>query len=443
MPDYKHDLHAVHKKPDEKPKVLHIDIETRSGSDISKTGVRRYAEDKDFAILLYAYAFDDQPVTIIDLACGEKFPDWMIEYIHDAAVTKVAYNAMFERTCLSVYLGEPLSLDGWKCTMVQACYLSLPLSLEGCAEALKTVEQKDKEGHDLIRYFCVPCKPTKLNGGRTWNLPEHAPEKWDKFKYYCCQDVETERDIEKKISLYPISPHEMELYRLDQRINDRGVLVDMELVKQAIACDVMHSETATARAYAENGYLRDVTGNRRFWPVNTPGFKEEDRVRGCRPSWELSDEEVKQIWAEALYRYEQGEKLYLEGDIGIEAIHQQKMSMETDDREPMVREYLDKLLPANWDSLTLFQRRDYIQGTEFSNDGVSTLPGTVKRTVVCNQEIWCECFGRDRGSIGRQDSNSIIAMMERIEGWKRSPKKQRVKGYGIVNVYVRDAGNEE
>ena len=177
----------------------------------------------------------------------------MIEYIRDASVTKVAYNAMFERTCLSVYLGEPLSPDGWKCTMVQACYLSLPLSLEGCAEALKTVEQKDKEGHDLIRYFCVPCKPTKLNGGRTWNLPEHAPEKWDKFKYYCCQDVETERDIEKKISLYPISPHEMELFRLDQRINDRGVLVDMELVKQAIACDVMHSETATARAYELTG----------------------------------------------------------------------------------------------------------------------------------------------------------------------------------------------
>lgn len=253
MPDYKHDLHAVHKKPDEKPKVLHIDIETKSSAEISKSGVRRYAEDKDFAILLYAYAFDDQPVTIIDLARGEKLPDWMIEYIRDASVTKVAYNAMFERTCLSVYLGEPLSPDGWKCTMVQACYLSLPLSLEGCAEALKTVEQKDKEGHDLIRYFCVPCKPTKLNGGRTWNLPEHAPEKWDKFKYYCCQDVETERDIEKKISLYPISPHEMELFRLDQRINDRGVLVDMELVKQAIACDVMHSETATARAYELTG----------------------------------------------------------------------------------------------------------------------------------------------------------------------------------------------
>lgn len=253
MPDYKHDLHAVHKKPDEKPKVLHIDIETKSSAEISKSGVRRYAEDKDFAILLYAYAFDDQPVTIIDLACGEELPDWMIEYIRDASVTKVAYNAMFERTCLSVYLGEQLSPDGWKCTMVQACYLSLPLSLEGCAEALKTVEQKDKEGHDLIRYFCVPCKPTKLNSGRTWNLPEHAPEKWDKFKYYCCQDVETERDIEKKISLYPISPHEMELYRLDQRINDRGVLVDMELVKQAIACDVMHSETATARAYELTG----------------------------------------------------------------------------------------------------------------------------------------------------------------------------------------------
>ena len=162
-------------------------------------------------------------------------------------------DAMFERTCLSVYLGEQLSPDGWKCTMVQACYLSLPLSLEGCAEALKTVEQKDKEGHDLIRYFCVPCKSTKLNGGRIWNLPEHAPEKWDKFKYYCCQDVETERDIEKKISLYPISPHEMDLYRLDQRINDRGVLVDMELVKQAIACDVMHSEKATARAYELTG----------------------------------------------------------------------------------------------------------------------------------------------------------------------------------------------
>ena len=174
MPDYKHDLHAVHKKPDEKPKVLHIDIETKSSAEISKSGVRRYVEDKDFAILLYAYAFDDQPVTIIDLARGEKLPDWMIEYIRDASVTKVAYNAMFERTCLSVYLGEPLSPDGWKCIMVQACYLSLPLSLEGCAEALKTVEQKDKEGHDLIRYFCVPCKPTKLNSGRTWNLPENG-----------------------------------------------------------------------------------------------------------------------------------------------------------------------------------------------------------------------------------------------------------------------------
>lgn len=228
-------------------------IPEKIGNPIHDGNVGRPKDPKDFAILLYAYAFDDQPVTIIDLACGEELPDWMIEYIRDASVTKVAYNAMFERTCLSVYLGEQLSPDGWKCIMVQACYLSLPLSLEGCAEALKTVEQKDKEGHDLIRYFCVPCKPTKLNSGRTWNLPEHAPEKWDKFKYYCCQDVETERDIEKKISLYPISPHEMELYRLDQRINDRGVLVDMELVKQAIACDVMHSETATARAYELTG----------------------------------------------------------------------------------------------------------------------------------------------------------------------------------------------
>mgnify|MGYP004653654505 CR=1 FL=1 len=189
MPDYKHDLHAVHKKPDQKPKALHIDIETKSSAEISKSGVRRYAEDKDFAILLYAYAFDDQPVAIIDLTFGEELPDWMIEYIRDASVTKVAYNATFERTCLSVYLGEQLSPDGWKCTMVQACYLSLPLSLEGCAEALKTVEQKDKEGHDLIRYFCVPCKPTKLNGGRTWNLPEHAPEKWDKFKFHQYYDI--------------------------------------------------------------------------------------------------------------------------------------------------------------------------------------------------------------------------------------------------------------
>lgn len=132
-------------EPATKPKEFHIDIETKSGADLSKSGVRRYAEDEEFGILFFAYAFDDAPVSIIDLASGEKLPDWMVGYLYDPSITKVAYNAMFERTCLSVYLGKQLEPDGWKCTMVQASYLSLPLPLGGCAEALGTKEQKDKE----------------------------------------------------------------------------------------------------------------------------------------------------------------------------------------------------------------------------------------------------------------------------------------------------------
>ena len=231
---------------------LSIDIETYSDVDLSKCGVYKYVEG-DFHILLFAYAFDDEDVKIVDLACGEELPQEVLDAIDDPNVIKWAWNAQFERTCIGHYLGRVLSPDSWRCSMVHAASLSLPLSLKEAAKALKTGEQKDKAGENLIRYFSVPCKPTKSNDGRTRNLPEHNPEGWQQFKDYCMQDVRTERDIRKRLEVFPLMEHEWDYYHMDQRINDRGVLIDKKLVEQAIACDLMLSDAMTKKAYELTG----------------------------------------------------------------------------------------------------------------------------------------------------------------------------------------------
>lgn len=235
-----------------KKHVLSIDLETYSDVDLVNCGVYRYVEG-DFHILLFAYAFDDDEVQCVDLACGEELPQEVVDAIHDSSIIKSAWNAQFERICLSKYFGTQFSPDDWQCTMIWAASLSLPLKLKYAALALKTGEQKDDVGERLIRYFSIPCKPTKSNGGRTRNLPEHAPEDWQTFKSYCIQDVKTERDIRLRLEKFPLMPQEWNYYHMDQRINDRGVLIDKELVQQAIICDMMLSEEMTKRAYELTG----------------------------------------------------------------------------------------------------------------------------------------------------------------------------------------------
>ena len=234
-------------------RILAADIESFSDVDLIKCGVYAYADSPAFEILLFAYSFDGGETQIIDLAQGEKLPAEVEDAIFDESVTKTAYNANFERTCLSKHFGRYLPPESWHCSAVQAAMLALPRSLEDVGRVLGLDEQKMKEGKELIRYFCVPCKPTKANGGRTRNLPCHAPEKWELFKTYCKRDVDVEKAIRAKLHNFPIPESEMELYRLDQRINDRGVLVDMGLVEQAIACERLHKEVVTKRAYELTG----------------------------------------------------------------------------------------------------------------------------------------------------------------------------------------------
>ena len=221
--------------------TLSIDLETYSDQPLAKTGVYRYVESPDFEILLFAYSVDGGPVRQIDLACGEKIPPTILAALEDDKVTKWAFNANFERICLSRFLGYPtgdyLEPDSWKCSMVWAAYMGLPLSLEGVGAVLGLEKQKLTEGKDLIKYFCQPCTPTKSNGQRTRNLPKHAPDKWLAFKRYNIRDVETEMSIQSRLSKYPVPDSVWEEYHLDQEINDRGVGLDMELVRQAIQMD--------------------------------------------------------------------------------------------------------------------------------------------------------------------------------------------------------------
>ena len=231
-------------------KSISWDLETYSSVDLTKCGVYRYCESEDFEILLAAYSIDGGAVQVTDLACGEKLPQEILDALEDETVEKWSYNSQFERICLSRLLGYPagdyLAPESWRCSMVWASTLGLPRSLESVGAVLGLEKQKLTEGKDLIRYFCVPCRPTKANGGRTRNLPEHDPEKWERFKAYNLRDVETEMQIQERLSRFPVPDFIWEEYQLDQEINDRGIGVDMELVRQAIAMDARSREWLTA-----------------------------------------------------------------------------------------------------------------------------------------------------------------------------------------------------
>lgn len=234
-------------------RILEMDIETYSDVDLIKCGVYAYVDSPAFEVLLFAYSFDGEETKVIDLAQGEKLPAEVEFAIFDESIIKTAFNANFERTCLSKHFGRQISPKSWHCSAVQAAMLALTRSLEDVGAVLGLEKQKMKEGKDLIRYFCVPCKPTKTNGGRTRNLPCHAPEKWELFKTYCKRDVDVEKAIRYKLRNFPIPKSEMEVYRLDQEINDRGILVDKKLVEQAVAGNLLLKEIVTKRAYELTG----------------------------------------------------------------------------------------------------------------------------------------------------------------------------------------------
>lgn len=232
-------------------KNLSIDLETYSSADISKSGVYRYCEAPDFEILLFAYSADGTPVQSVDLTRGETIPKEIRAALEDPAVTKWAFNASFERICLSHWLGLPsgtyLDPSQWRCSMVWSAYLGLPLSLAGVGAVLKLEKQKLEAGRELIRYFCQPCAPTKANGGRTRNCPEDAPEKWALFKSYNLRDVETELAIQQKLARFPVPDFVWDEYHLDQEINDRGIRLDLPLVENAIRMDTLSREELTGR----------------------------------------------------------------------------------------------------------------------------------------------------------------------------------------------------
>jgi DNA polymerase bacteriophage-type len=234
---------------------MHVDIETFSSVDLKKCGVARYAESPDFEVLLFGYAIGEQPWRVIDLAQGEKIPAEALDALFDYRVRKKAFNANFEMTCLSQHLQEPLPAEQWECTSVHALYVGLPNDLGGVCDVLRVPEQyrKQKAGYGLIRTFCVPCKPTKKNGGRTRTLPHHEPEKWELFKEYCGMDVESERYVAGKLAKYPVPKKERDLWILDQKMFRHGVGVDMDLVDAAIYCDSVVKETLTREACALTG----------------------------------------------------------------------------------------------------------------------------------------------------------------------------------------------
>ena len=231
-------------------RTLSLDLETYSSADLNKTGVYRYVESPDFSILLFGYSVDDGDVQVIDLASGETVPEEVIAALTDDTVEKWAFNSSFERVCLSRFIGLPngeyLDPLSWKCSMVWSAYMGLPLSLEGVGAVLGLEKQKLSEGKDLIRFFCRPCKPTEANGQRTRNLTSDAPDKWSAFKAYNKRDVETELAIQAKLAKFPVPDDVWDEYHLDQEINDRGIPVDMTMVRQAIAIDEKSRERLTA-----------------------------------------------------------------------------------------------------------------------------------------------------------------------------------------------------
>ena len=255
----------------ERIKTLSLDLETYSSIDLAKCGVYKYAESPDFEILLFAYSVNEGPVQVVDLACGEEVPGEILAALTDDTVEKWAYNAQFERVCLSYWLrreypryfkgygvpedsvGNYLNPASWKCSRIWGAYMGLPLSLKGVGAILKLDEQKMEEGADLIKYFCKPCRPTKKNGGRTRNLPHHSPEKWDLFKKYNARDVAVELGIKARLAKFPVPDFIWDEYRLDQEINDRGIMVDMVLVSQAIAIDAKTKQSLRSRMQETTG----------------------------------------------------------------------------------------------------------------------------------------------------------------------------------------------
>ena len=231
-------------------KTLSLDLETYSSADLNKTGVYRYAESLDFCILLFGYSVDGGDVKVVDIASGETVPEAILSALMDDTVEKWAFNSSFERVCLSRFIGLPTSeyLDStsWKCSMVWSAYMGLPLSLEGSGAVLGLEKQKLSEGKDLIRFFCRPCKPTEANGQRTRNLPTDAPDKWLTFKAYNKRDVETELAIQAKLAKFPVPDEVWDEYHIDQEINDRGISVDMTMVREAIAIDSQSRERLMA-----------------------------------------------------------------------------------------------------------------------------------------------------------------------------------------------------
>ena len=250
---------------------LSLDLETKSSVDITKCGAYKYAESPDFEILLFGVSVDYGPITVYDLACGDTVPEEIIAALSNERVTKWAYNASFERVCLSVWLrryypqcfksysvpGDPVQdyLDptSWKCTMVWAAYNGLPLGLENVGAVLGFEKQKLKEGKDLIKYFCCPCRPTKKNGGRTWNLPHHDPEKWELFKKYNERDVQVEMQIQERLKNHSVPNSVWDEYHLDQEINDRGIMIDQDMVAEAIRIDELSRTDLIARMQRKTG----------------------------------------------------------------------------------------------------------------------------------------------------------------------------------------------
>ncbi len=272
--------------------TLSIDIETYSDLDIKKVGGYKYAENAE--VLLFAYAWDDEPVQIVDLTAGVTLPDDVLAALTNNTITKCAYNAQFERTVLSHFLHqmdptvpfEFLDPAGWSCTMVHALTLGLPGSLDIASKALRLADDKAKMsvGKQLITYFCKPCKPTKVNGGRERNLPEHAPEKWVAIKEYCVRDVVAEREIRRRLSNFPVRVEEQLLWELDQHINDRGVRIDAQLVSEAIAFDADFKGRVLAHAKTLTGLPNPASGEQlRRWIYREEGFAPESLAKDVLP----------------------------------------------------------------------------------------------------------------------------------------------------------------
>jgi len=267
-------------------RVLSIDVESYSEVDIDSCGAYRYVDDPSFELLLFAYSVDYGPVTVIDLVNGEQVPSHIISALEDPSVTKTAFNANFERVCLTKWFGFPNEPELWECTMVLAAQMGLPLSLAGVSSAMGLPDDKSKlkDGKDLIRYFCLPCKPTKANGGRTRNMPFDDLEKWDRFVEYNRRDVEAENYIRQTLERYRPNPSEQRMWQLDQHINDKGVPVDLTLARNAIQFDEKYKAELEKEAIALSGLDNPNSVSQiKDWLLNLEGIEVESLNKKAMP----------------------------------------------------------------------------------------------------------------------------------------------------------------